>query len=222
MIVAGVLVVGGGGYWWYQSQTPQLIGGQKDEHGCLGPAGYSWCEAKQKCLRVWEEKCEATSTAQTSDSQTAAWKTYKNEKYGFEILYPASYRFENNSADSKFSIAKGDENSENNYAPRNGIIIGGVQKHAYSYNGDIIDFVKANYNNGLEDIERIQLGILAGAKVMANSEDGMGTKSKTVTIYAINPNQPDLLYFVNFWQYNANATEETEFENILSTFKFTQ
>lgn len=35
----------------------QLVGGDQDEHGCIGSAGYSWCEAKQKCLRVWEEKC---------------------------------------------------------------------------------------------------------------------------------------------------------------------
>ena len=37
----------------------ETIGGQKDEHGCLIPAGYSWCEEKQKCLRVWEEKCSS-------------------------------------------------------------------------------------------------------------------------------------------------------------------
>lgn len=34
-----------------------LIGGQKDVHGCLIAAGYSWCESKQKCLRLWEEDC---------------------------------------------------------------------------------------------------------------------------------------------------------------------
>ncbi|MFH0840535.1 MAG: hypothetical protein V1865_00910 [bacterium] len=39
------------------SSDQQIIGGQRDEHGCLGPAGYSWCEASQKCLRVWEEVC---------------------------------------------------------------------------------------------------------------------------------------------------------------------
>jgi hypothetical protein len=39
------------------------IGGQKDEHGCLTPAGYSWCEAKQKCLRPWEENCPSDSAA---------------------------------------------------------------------------------------------------------------------------------------------------------------
>lgn len=40
------------------NKTNELIGGQKDEHGCLTPAGYTWCEPKKKCLRSWEEKCE--------------------------------------------------------------------------------------------------------------------------------------------------------------------
>jgi len=35
----------------------QLVGGDKDEHGCIGTAGYVWCEAKEKCLRQWEEPC---------------------------------------------------------------------------------------------------------------------------------------------------------------------
>lgn len=35
----------------------QIIGGDKDEHGCLIAAGYSWCGEKQKCIRVWEENC---------------------------------------------------------------------------------------------------------------------------------------------------------------------
>jgi hypothetical protein len=35
-----------------------LLGGDRDEHGCIGSAGYSWCEVKQKCLRIWEEPCE--------------------------------------------------------------------------------------------------------------------------------------------------------------------
>jgi hypothetical protein len=32
-------------------------GSDRDSHGCIGPAGYTWCEAKQKCLRPWEESC---------------------------------------------------------------------------------------------------------------------------------------------------------------------
>jgi len=46
-----------------------IIGGDKDEHGCLGPAGYSWCEAKQKCLRVWEEKCEIEGAIEVNNDE---------------------------------------------------------------------------------------------------------------------------------------------------------
>ena len=48
----------------------KLIGGDKDEHGCLIAAGYSWCEPKQKCIRVWEEPCATAEelSACTADS----------------------------------------------------------------------------------------------------------------------------------------------------------
>ncbi|MFA6106891.1 MAG: hypothetical protein WC745_04450 [Patescibacteria group bacterium] len=35
-----------------------MVGNDRDEHGCIPSAGYSWCEAKKKCLRIWEERCE--------------------------------------------------------------------------------------------------------------------------------------------------------------------
>ena len=35
----------------------QIVGNDRDSHGCIGSAGYSWCEAKHKCLRTWEESC---------------------------------------------------------------------------------------------------------------------------------------------------------------------
>lgn len=42
-----------------------LIGGDRDEHGCLGPAGYSWCGALKKCIRPWEKKCEKSISTST-------------------------------------------------------------------------------------------------------------------------------------------------------------
>ncbi|MGB8815762.1 MAG: hypothetical protein WCC74_00785 [Minisyncoccia bacterium] len=77
--------------------TSTIVGGDRDAHGCIGSAGYSWCGAKNKCLRVWEEKCEATSIATTTD-EFANWKTYTNTQYGFEIRYPYSYEFTINKA----------------------------------------------------------------------------------------------------------------------------
>ena len=34
-----------------------IVGNDRDEHGCIGSAGYEWCELKQKCMRTWEEEC---------------------------------------------------------------------------------------------------------------------------------------------------------------------
>jgi hypothetical protein len=51
-----------------QNQQSRLIGGDKDAGGCLIGAGYSWCQVKYKCLRVWEEKCEAENIATTSNN----------------------------------------------------------------------------------------------------------------------------------------------------------
>ncbi len=35
----------------------QMPGGDRDSHGCIPSAGYSWCEEKGKCIRSWEENC---------------------------------------------------------------------------------------------------------------------------------------------------------------------
>jgi len=41
-----------------KTPTEERVGGDKDEHGCIGSAGYTWCKVKEKCLREWEEPCE--------------------------------------------------------------------------------------------------------------------------------------------------------------------
>lgn len=82
-----------------------VLGGDRDEHGCIGSAGYSWCAAKQKCLRTWEEDCTAPSTtnsstntnsATTTDTSTpivstANWNTYTNADYDYQIRYPENF-----------------------------------------------------------------------------------------------------------------------------------
>ena len=32
----------------------KLVGSDRDEHGCIGSAGYQWCAALSKCVRPWE------------------------------------------------------------------------------------------------------------------------------------------------------------------------
>ena len=50
-------------------ETP-LPGSDRDSHGCIPSAGYSWCEAKQKCLRTWEENCTVTQPTQPTTPTT--------------------------------------------------------------------------------------------------------------------------------------------------------
>lgn len=42
------------------------IGGQRDEHGCLTPAGYSWDEEVGACVRSWELDDNQKQVAKTA------------------------------------------------------------------------------------------------------------------------------------------------------------
>jgi len=72
----------------------QLIGGQKDEHGCLIAAGYSWCQAKQKCLRIWEEPCANVQDEQGIKQAFAEKYTKSTEDITIQISQnDGSYAF---------------------------------------------------------------------------------------------------------------------------------
>ncbi len=46
----------------------QMLGGDRDEHGCIPSAGYIWCDEKQKCLRTFEEPCSDTPSPSDTPS----------------------------------------------------------------------------------------------------------------------------------------------------------
>ena len=106
IVIAAVVValLGAGGFYaykYYSTPTPSaqnqpIVGGDRDAHGCIGSAGYSWCEAKQKCLRTWEEPCEADTTA--------GWKTYTNSQYGFSFKYPKEWVISENGSGPTVSV----------------------------------------------------------------------------------------------------------------------
>jgi putative hemolysin len=58
---------------------PEPIGGQRDEHGCLGPAGYSWNAALGGCVRVWE-----LDDQQKYAAKTAIMKV--GQQYGLTVV----------------------------------------------------------------------------------------------------------------------------------------
>jgi len=109
LIILSAAIVASGWYFYQdivfvnnQTKTEQLVGGDRDSHGCIGSAGYSWCQAKDKCLRVWEEACE------TVDSSKNLPQGYTLEKYTIaetlttscaqdsECVTPAKYLVQSN------------------------------------------------------------------------------------------------------------------------------
>jgi len=52
------------------SKDTPIVGNDKDIHGCIGSAGYSWCDVKQKCLRSFEENCsvEINNTVEVNET----------------------------------------------------------------------------------------------------------------------------------------------------------
>jgi hypothetical protein len=73
IILIAVVISVGIMFWFYQKnilvtkpspvlieKNKNMVGNDRDEHGCIGSAGYTWCDTKQKCLRTWEEPCELT------------------------------------------------------------------------------------------------------------------------------------------------------------------
>lgn len=84
IIVLIITFLAAGGITSYtiiKNRSSKLIGGDTDSHGCLIAAGYSWCEAKQKCLRTWEEPCEETTitilNTETTVSTTITTKMFE-------------------------------------------------------------------------------------------------------------------------------------------------
>jgi hypothetical protein len=37
-----------------QTQQTPLVGGDRDENGCMGSAGYRWVSVTKACVRPWE------------------------------------------------------------------------------------------------------------------------------------------------------------------------
>lgn len=66
VLFTAVLLVSGCSAPWAKQPVQPIVGNDRDAHGCIGSAGYSWCELKQKCLRPWEEACASKPAPATS------------------------------------------------------------------------------------------------------------------------------------------------------------
>ena len=38
-----------------ETEKTEIVGDDKDEHGCIASAGYTWSEVQKDCIRLWEK-----------------------------------------------------------------------------------------------------------------------------------------------------------------------
>ena len=48
-------------------ESKNVVGGDRDEHGCIPSAGYQWCERLGKCVRPWELEKEQMAAEDSKD-----------------------------------------------------------------------------------------------------------------------------------------------------------
>ena len=47
------------------------VGNDRDTHGCVPSAGYSWCTSLDRCVRLWETPCKDSTQADIAGEDTA-------------------------------------------------------------------------------------------------------------------------------------------------------
>lgn len=76
-------------------QYPQspIVGGDRDEHGCIGSAGYVWCEVQKDCIRLFEKgiRTESVWTIAMLLPLLCLVLTLRNWNFSFPIISPMKY-----------------------------------------------------------------------------------------------------------------------------------
>lgn len=65
-----------------------IVGGDKDEHGCIGSAGYTWSTLKKSCVRIFESGFSFDAYGDNTDTTLAAYVIVSDDKKSAEVFLP--------------------------------------------------------------------------------------------------------------------------------------
>lgn len=132
-----------------ENEKEIMPGGDEDEHGCKPSAGYTWCEEKQKCLRVFEEYC--------ADEKYKDYYDSKNESKSEDVTITVT------------SNAIVDTNQEECFDNENEISCPSLGKSFYGQDGNYIGNKPSYKDNGDGTVTDLNTGLMwiqdAGGKV---------------------------------------------------------
>lgn len=61
------------------------VGGDRDGHGCIASAGYTWSEVQKDCIRLWEKGVRVEDVAEPGK---AAYIVFAPDSLRVELFFP--------------------------------------------------------------------------------------------------------------------------------------
>lgn len=66
-------------------QNPPLVGGDRDQHNCIGSAGYQWSMLKKECIRIFEAGIRLDPVAPDLNKTVSAFVVFKSESENAQV-----------------------------------------------------------------------------------------------------------------------------------------
>lgn len=103
------------------SKQATMTGNDRDKHGCIPSAGYTWSEVRKDCIKVFEVGTRLNNVIDTK-ATTSAFAVFSSDKSVVELFLPDSSdhsrlkksvdgwknkRFKLKKSDNKLSLYKG-------------------------------------------------------------------------------------------------------------------
>ncbi|MCW3161033.1 hypothetical protein [Chryseobacterium oryctis] len=72
----------------YSLVSAQKVGGDRDVHGCISSAGYTYSQIKNDCVRVFEQKIKLKEVSSDKGYETMTAIIFSKDKNKAEVFIP--------------------------------------------------------------------------------------------------------------------------------------
>lgn len=90
LICAGTLLAGCGNGGKKEAETSEkrekgaMVGSDKDNHGCIASAGYTWSEVRKDCIRLWEKGVRMNAV---DDARKTLFLVFSSDSAQVELFF---------------------------------------------------------------------------------------------------------------------------------------
>lgn len=67
-----------------ETEKTEIVGDDKDEHGCIASAGYTWSEVQKDCIRLWEK---GGRLASVDDAENTLFIVFSPDSTQVELFF---------------------------------------------------------------------------------------------------------------------------------------